>query len=325
MSETGDKKSSFLNSVKSVASKVAEKTASTAEGMKSTAVQLKDDALAKQAENKVLAAERKKQNDFDRLCPIFDSDLTPDSFQFERIIRVANYDARLENEVCEGSVGFYEKTATRRIPTIYSRFIGKLGFVFYPHLSESVFIADPCISGKYIEIDEYFNYMKQVRVNELTLIAQSLGAKHVDIRLKTAQKSSSNSNMGLSLSAGIKPWSVGAKGDRSQTSSSTEAVAIWASTDFDTAGWNGVPAAPPVLYFRNESDIQSLIQMATGSMSKITKRTYSLQASSSSGMSLSEAADINASIKCVKCKAGATFESHASSENDALLEYTIEF
>ena len=127
--------------------------------------------MAKQAERKITAAEKKRQEDLIKLAPIFKEDISNNELLTERVIRVVNYDPWLENDICKGSIGFYAKTDDRKMPTIYSKFVPDLGLSFYPQLNESVFIADPCIAGKYIEIDEYFNYMKQVRVNELTLLA----------------------------------------------------------------------------------------------------------------------------------------------------------
>jgi hypothetical protein len=82
---------------------------------------------------------------------------------------------------------------------------------------------------------------------------------------------------------------------------------------------------PNITYFKNESDIQALIQMVLVNKSKVTSRTYSLKASSSSGMSLTEAADINSSLKVIKLNAGGVFEKKANIESEAVLEYSIRF
>ena len=257
MSEN-NKLSGILASVKNVAEKVSEKAVSAAEEVKITAIQLKDDAIAKQAERKITAAEKKRQDDLIKLSPIFKDDIDNNELLTERVIRIVNYDSRLENDVCKGSIGFYEKTDDRKMPTIYSKFVPDLGLSFYPQLSESVFIADPCIAGKYIEIDEYYNYMKQVRVNELTLVAQSLGAKSVTIELK----STSTSKSLFSKSAQAKAGPILDGGYKQQgNSTNSNSIEIWAHTTFKTAIWNGGPTVPTLLYFRNESDISSLIQM----------------------------------------------------------------
>ena len=82
----------------------------------------------------------------DMLHPIFASDISDNLLRHERVIRVVNYDKRLNREDCKNSIGFYQFTPGRRIPTFYTNCVESLGLSFYPHLSESVFIADPAIS-----------------------------------------------------------------------------------------------------------------------------------------------------------------------------------
>ena len=322
MSDNNKKINGIITSVKTAAGKVSEKAASAAEGIKSTAIQLKDDAIAKQAEHKITVAEKKRQNDLINLSPIFKEDISNNELLNERVIRIVNYDARLENEMCKNSVGFYEKTDDRKMPTLYTKFVPELGLSFYPQLSESVFIADPCIAGKYIEIDEYFNYMKQVRVNELTLVAQSLGAKSVTIELKSTTNSKSLFSKAMQAKA-VPILDASCKQQENNTSSNS--IEIWAQTTFKTSIWNGGPTMPNLLYFRNETDISSLIQMVLVNRSKVTERKYSMKASSSSGMSLNEAMSIAGTLKKIKCSAGASFAKSAENESTAFLEYTIKF
>ena len=260
MKEANDKLK-IKDSLKSAAKKISDKTAGIAEDV-----------------NNYIA-----QKKLEKYLPIFEGDIDRDSFRHERVIRVVNYDSRLDKELCKGSIGFYDKTADRKIPTFYTKYAENFDLTFFPHICESVFIADPCIEGRYIEIDEYFSYMKQVRVNELTLIAQSLGAKHIDIKLRTVSKKSSLSHFGLSAS-GPEELPVEGSASRTQSSSSKETVDIWASTDFQAGFWNSGPVMPVVVYFKNESDIQSLIKMVLENKNKLKKRTYSMKASSSSGI-----------------------------------------
>lgn len=302
MNDNNEKKKP-VDSLKNAAKKISEKTASITGNLSSYITKKK----------------------LEKYLPIFESDIDRESFRHERVIRVVNYDSRLDIEPCKGSIGFYEKSADRKIPTFYTKYVENFDLTFFPHLSESVFIADPCIEGRYIEIDEYFSYMKQVRVNELTLIAQSLGAKHIDIKLRTVNKKSSSKHFGISASVPEVEVLTEGNASKTQTSSSKETVDIWASTDFKAGFRNANPVIPVVIYFKNESDIQSLIKMVLENNNKLKKRTYCLKASSSSGISLNEAASIGASLNGIKIKAGAAFENAAKTENEAILEYTIEF
>lgn len=322
MSENNRTINGILSSVKTAAGKVSEKAAVATGEIKNTAIALKDEAAVRQSERRIAAAEKKKRDDLIRLAPIFREDIAGNALLTERVIRIVNYDARLENEVCKGSVGFYEKTDDRKLPTLYTGLVPELGLTFYPQMSESVFIADPCIAGKYIEIDEYFHYMKQVRVNELTVVAQSLGAKSVTVELRSAASEKGLLSKAIHGKAGT---AVNAEGTKKRERRNASAIDIWAQTSFKTSVWNGGPTVPPLLYFRNESDIAALIQMVLVNRSRLTERHYSMKASSTAGISLNEAIHIAGALKQIKCSAGASFAESAEKESTAFLEYTIRF
>lgn len=263
----------------------------------------------------------REEKDKKKLNPLFENDLFTANLLDERIIRVVNYDSRQENEVCKGSVGFWEVTKSRKVPTIYSRFIDRLNLDFYPKLSDSIFISDPCIKGKYIEIDEYYNYMKQVRVNELTVIAQALGAKHVDISLSLSYDNFDASSLEAHMSSFSKI--IDAKGKFENRAS--EKIQIWSSTDFDTSNFDGEVVMPDVLYFRNESDILALIQMVVFNKTRLSRRTYRMKSTSSSGLSISDSISIKNALKTIKFGGGLEFEKSSVKDSYSYLEYTIEF
>ena len=292
-----------------------------ADGVKSTAIKIKDNAAARQAEIKENIADKKRTEDMKKYSPIFAEDVANGELLSERVIRIVNYDARLENDTCKDSIGFYEKSEDRKMPTFYSKYISMLGLTLRPQQSDSVYISDPCVPGTYIEIDEYYNHMKEVRVNELTVLAQALGAKSVTIKLQNATRSLFHKGN----SANVAVSSFSAEGEKKESKKESRSIEIWSTTTFKTSIFDGSPVLPELMYFRNESDISALIQMVTVNKSKLTTRTYSMKASTSSGVSLNEAASISGMLKKIKCKAGANFEKTAEKENSALLKYTIEF
>ncbi len=317
-----EKSKSMLDSFKEVANKVAEKSTLAVNDAKSSAIQIKDDAKKKHLAIKERVEERVRLEDIKKYNPIFKEDVENGELLDERVIRIVNYDARLENKTCKDSIGYYEKSKDRKLPTIYSKYMSMLGFSFYPQKSESVFIRDPKIAGKYIEIDEYYNYMKQVRVNELTVLAQALGAKSVNIELKSASKSFFKQKLNASANSG-KVYGTDVKNEKKRRRS--KSIEIWATATFKDSMWNSVPVVPDLLYFSDESDIAALIQMVVVNKTKLEKRVYSMHASSSSGMSLNEAASIVTTLKSIKCNAGGNFMKSAENQNDAMLEYTIDF
>ena len=288
---------------------------------KDNVIRLKDNASQKITKIVDENRKNKEEKDFKKLHPLFENEISASSLQKERIIRVVNYDSRLENKVCKGSIGFFEMTKSRKVPTIYSQFIDRFNFNFYPKLSDSVFISDPCVEGKFIEVDEYYNYMKQVRVNELTVIAQALGAKHVEIALSVSSDTSSASSIKANLSARSKILDSNNKIEN-RISENTQ---IWSSTDFDTSNFDGVVVMPDILYFKNESNISALIQMVVVNKTKLSRRTYRMKSTSSSGLSFSDSTSISLALKSIKFGGGFEFEKSSIKDSNSFLEYTIEF
>lgn len=322
MSEENNKLHKIITSLKETPIKAPKQISNSSMDMKNASLKLREDVVKKQMERKERIVDKRKTADIKKYSPIFKEDIANGELLLERFIRIVNYNPRLENETCKDSIGFYEKNKDRKLPTIYTKYARFAGLTFYPQLSESVFVADPCIPGKYIEIDEYYNYMKQVRVNELTVIAQALGAKSVTIELRDSTKSSFHSGLTLKAKAGT---AVNNEINQKTKRTHSKSIEIWASTTFKTSVFDGNPKSPELLYFRNESDISALIQMVLVNKSKLTERKYSMKASSSSGISLTEAASISATLKKIKCAAGASFTKSAENESKAFLDYTIVF
>ncbi len=61
------------------------------------------------------------------------------------------------------------------------------------------FESIPTDRDNYISLDEYFNYLRIVRINELQRAAQSLGAKHFKVTYKEEQTSSSENKGKLQM------------------------------------------------------------------------------------------------------------------------------
>ena len=82
MSVKNMKLTGIIASVQTATGRVSEKVSSAAEGIKNTAIQLKDDAMAKQTEHKIAIVEKKRQDDLINLAPIFKKDISNGGFFF---------------------------------------------------------------------------------------------------------------------------------------------------------------------------------------------------------------------------------------------------
>ncbi len=266
----------------------------------------------------------KYDNDKKRLCPIYKEELLAPDFVLPALIHIVDYDKRKENKACEGAVGFLTGKEAK-ILNVYREFVNLLDITFYPILEDAVYYVDPCFSNLYVKLDEYFAYLKKVRVDELTTVAQALGAKHVEIVLKGNQRIAQSQSS--SVSGGASKRCIGkANGEFSSSRASNEFTGVEVAAKIDFGG-NETSVEPKLVYFKNESDINALIKMRLNpsNENKILSKTYSLQYGNSSGIKVSDAQKIDASLTQINCGMSRSVTSEAMSESNTILEYTIVF
>lgn len=260
----------------------------------------------------------KYENDKRKFCPIYKEDVLDSSFVLPSLIRIVEYDKRKENKACEGAIGFLTGKEVK-ILNIYREYIDLLNINFYPLVEETIYHVDPCFDKNYIKLDEYFAYLKKVRVDELIEIAQNLGAKHVEIVLKVTRKSMSNHKRTVNAK------SLVVNGEVTELKSNREVINIDVAAKIDFLG-NEMPVKPKVRYFKNESDINSLIKMCLNSNeNKLLSKTYSFQYGNSSGIDINYAQKIDESLKDANIKINRSILNESLSENNTILEYSISF
>ena len=92
-----------------------------------------------------------------------------------RFIRVVERDKKhAESEICKGSIGFWADFKDNRLLNIFRDAMEVYGLSFYPNSEGEFYYVDPINKDNYIALDEYFNYLKQLRISELQKIAQDL-------------------------------------------------------------------------------------------------------------------------------------------------------
>jgi len=267
----------------------------------------------------------KAKNEIDkaRLAPVFKEDLLEVNFKQPAILRIVDYDKRLENEVCIGSIGFEEKAKTDNILHFYTSYAEESQLNFYPYLSETIYCADPYKDNYYISLDEYFAYLKKAKINELEKIAYVLGAKHVKISIKEKKKTliTHTSKSKLSMKGG--PYGKGSASYES-TSHSDEYAEIKIESNTSFEGHDN-PIMPEVVYFKYDNDIKTLIEMRMSEKNALKTKTYSLDYTTSRDMHEKTAANLDALLKKIGCSGNKTVTNEIEDLKRSFFYYTIEF
>ena len=275
--------------------------------------------------------------DFDRkrVRPVFRE------FLFEQtkpsVIRIFEDDKKMSLEVCQGAIGFIDKIGEllvlnlkrTEIEKINEQNAGGICINFIPAIDESLYYIHPFNEWEYITLDEYFNHLKQARLNELEKIAYDLGAKHFDIRYEEEKKTFA-SVKGKTKQGGKAPVEVeGVKvgdlkvGDETNSSITINSKKQYESDKNVDFEYHGEPVQPNLVFFKNNTDILNLIEMRMNG--GIKEKTYTLKYSSFFGMNLNMAKKIDAAIGVYKYEANASVSSEVEKEKRTSFRYHIVF
>ena len=250
------------------------------------------------------ASDAKERIDKARFGPVFDLDQIAGNMP--QVIFVEDNQRLKSVPACKGAFGFIEKLKGMQVMRLLPKYIGLPGIKFYPDTDGVLYFQDPCDDHLYIDINDYFDYLNAVRVNELELIAQDLGAKHIKVVYKEARKVFVDTD-------------TDAKADDPDEFSFTEVF----TDDVYDAGED--PAAPAVQYLQNDPSISSLIDRRLDSEQDVEKETNAIPCKILDGMSVDDAVKLDGILKTLKLNGNASVASAAEALERAVLEYTIEF
>ena len=239
-------------------------------------------------------------------------------FLMPKFIRVTDRDKKhAESEVCQGSIGYASDQKGLHIVNIFKDSIDAFGLTFYPDCESEFYYMDPSDRDNYIALDEYFSYLKIVRINELKKLAQDLGAKHFKVTYMEEQTSFSSKKAAVSLKSPV----AKAEAEHNSEEKKFTSVKIEADTTFP----GHPPIKPQLKYLQRDPSIQNLIAMRLDETSPLIRERFMLNLSQSSGMKENDAVKIDAVLKGMKCSGNTTVASEAKNEARRYLEYEIEF
>ena len=263
--------------------------------------------------------EKARQLEMKTLQPIFLETLNDTDFIMPKFIRVAERDKKhAESEVCKGSIGFISDQKGLYIVNIFQDSIDLFGLTFYPDCNSEFYYMDPSDRDAYIALDEYFNYLKQVRISELQKIAQDLGAKHFKVTYKEEKTSFSEKKVSKKLT--VKPI---ASVDVEQNYEDKKYSTIEIAAEMECPGH--APIKPKLKYMKYDPSITGLVEMRMNESGPLLHQKLMIKLSNSSGLKESDAVKIDAVLKGMKCTGNATVVSETQNESRRYLEYEIDF
>lgn len=266
---------------------------------------------------KVSAEENRKRMELKSLQPIFADTLDQADFFMSKLIRVVERDRKhAESDVCKGSIGFLSDKGGLRVVNLFTDSLDVFGLTFYPDADGEFYYVNPTDRDNYIALNEYFSYLKTVRINELQRVAQNLGARHFRVIFKEEQAT-------FSQTKDKKQAKLAAAGsgeiEQEREEKKYDMVDIAAELYMD----GHEPREPELVYLLKDECVRHLIQ--TRMTGGVNSQKISIKMSSSSGIRESDAAKIDAVLKGMKVIGNTTWVSEVRNESRRYLEYEIDF
>ena len=256
------------------------------------------------------------------LKPVFPKDIKKN---LTKMIRIVDHDIVHENsEVCAGAFGFKDYVKGEKVLTLYTKYANSTELQFDPLPDEGVYLSNPYEKNKYIEIDEYYDYIIKARVTELTKIAQDLGAKHIKITWEEEEEhlTSNAKKVKASVKAKKQADTKGTISFDSVINSSSKGCILYES---DFAGSS--PVMPILTYYKNEKQIENLVNGRLNPDNPLGHQTLSLELKRSCGIKMEDAITVDAAIKKFNIAAGAnsSFKSATERQYRSKFKYEVDF
>lgn len=265
----------------------------------------------------------KENIDEKRYNPVSKDIFLAEDFQVPKLIWLMDSDPYPNVEVCRDAVGYMPRIGKMRILKLIKGEASDQKLSFYPNLNESIYYRNPYEKDLYVNLDEYFDYIKKKRVNELVDIASKLGAKYVKIVFKEEKKAF----VSVAANKKTKEKVKGAAGEEEAAeikASAKNLQELEVASEMEFAGHNN-PEMPELIYYKNDPDIESLIQLRMDEKNQVKSKSYTLKYNRKQDINLDAAIKIDLVLSKLSMAASASVKSEVEKENRMYMEYQIKF
>lgn len=260
--------------------------------------------------------------------PVFMEQYLEEGFRIPKIVMVVSDYERQDIDVCQGSIGWFEKQKDVNAFCIYENVAEQSGITFVPAPQVgSLYYADNFSENKFIRTDLIFDEAYKGKLAELKHIAYCLGAKQCIIEIKEENKKVAidKKRFKAKENAKLKVGEVSSTEKIEQSSSSKEKVYREGKVVVKMAG-NSEPKRPNLKWFKNDDTIKEIIEKRLENSNPLNEEIIHLKGSSYSTMSQKTAGEIDVAVKKL---AGANVETKVESdylnESNYSFNYIIQF
>ena len=261
------------------------------------------------------------KNEKKKYCPVTLEEYHSEEFIMPKMVRILEKDPHEGLESCAGAIAYTPLVANKNLFQIVKKNCKDTKLKFYPNKDRVIYYRNPYENNLYIDLDVYFDYIKKKRVNELEMIANKLGAKHIKITIREEKKKLVNAKAEKKFEAKEGKKTI-AKNNNEIGFSANNSTVLEIVLDHEFKG--GAPEKPTLTYYKNDPDIETLVKTRMGN-NPSKEKTYKLDFSQASDMNLSAAMDIDAVLEKLALNAKTSVKSEVERQKRLFFEYHIEF
>ena len=267
--------------------------------------------------------------------PVYLRDIRAKGFHLPEMLHLVDNDERYKDPLFKSAIGFREDVKdVTAICVLTKKAADLFGITLLPAVDEGAYIQDPYNPRRYILVNDYFDYMRQKRIDELAEIAQKLGAKHIKISLNEEKTFSTKKTKSGQVKANARDGSkkrelasgyAEISADKTTEEKKYNQVEVLREMNFP----GGDPQEPQLTIFRNQQ-MESLIRMRLDEENRLNdKYIVKMKFLTSADYSEKKALSINAAVKkwnLATDGAAKAMSTSAVKEAQKLeIEYQIEF
>lgn len=245
--------------------------------------------------------------------PVYEDEYESGRFYMPNMIMIEDDSKRREADVLEEAIGWRTKERGTEIFHLFEDMVEKTGFEFLPNLQCNAFYyVDSFDRNRFIRVDCIFTIARDEKLAELKSIACCLGAKKCTIEMAESHVVTQRTKKEAILKL-VKGSEERSKHEREQNGGTI-------CVEFEG---NNKPTKPTLKWFAHDQNIVKLIESRCDGTNAVKNESIRLYGSTCSVMSQKTACEIDAAI--VKSGGKASMEGQATSENESLLIYNVEF
>lgn len=273
------------------------------------------------------ALEEKEKSKMRKLNPVFLDDFLAPDYNTPNIIQIVDDVVRKDVKGVEGSMGWRNFVKGVEVFNLYDEQVKDSNLQFVPApMCDAIYYVDPHNRNKFININIFFERMRESKLAELQHVAFSLGAKRYSVEIVETKKSSQS--MKRKATAEVKKdknisASASEEGEFSLYKRSSDELAAHA-----VFHGKRTPTPPTLVWFAHDDNIRNLVNMCCNAPeeSSVKEFTISIKGNESVSMGMKEAANVSAVVgKLGGSKAAASIQKKHEDERSHTMIFKVEF